>query len=71
MKSYFQFLSRNKLYAAIEAFGLAVALGLVLVLAAYAKTEYRVGSYQHLSKELYIVGTGDYAGMTWGTPQEF
>lgn len=71
MKSYCQFLSRNKLYAAIEAFGLAVALGLVIVLAAYAKTEYRVGSYQRLSKDLYIVGTGNYAGMTWGTPQEF
>ena len=28
MKSYFRFLSRNKLYAIIEAFGLAFSLGL-------------------------------------------
>lgn len=28
MKSYFTFLSRNKLYTAIQFFGLAIALGL-------------------------------------------
>lgn len=32
MKSYFKFLSHNKLYTAIEAFGLSVALAFVIVL---------------------------------------
>ena len=32
MKSYVKFLSRNKLYATIEALGLSVALAFVLIL---------------------------------------
>ena len=32
MKSYFKFLSRNKLYTAIEAVGLAVSLAFVIVI---------------------------------------
>ena len=43
MKSYFKFLSRNKLYTAIEAFGLSVALGFVVILGTYAMMEYGVG----------------------------
>lgn len=31
MKSYFKFLSRNKLYTAIEAFGLSIALAFVMI----------------------------------------
>ena len=71
MKSYFKFLSRNKLYTAIEAFGLSVALGFVVILGAYAMMEYGVGKGNEKAKEIYAVGTGDYLGMTWGTAQEF
>lgn len=71
MKSYFKFLSRNKLYTAIEAFGLSVALGFVVILGSYAMMEYSVGSGNEKSKEIYAVGSGDYLGMTWGTAQEF
>ncbi len=71
MKSYFKFLSRNKLYTAIEAFGLSIALAFVIILVSYASREYRVGTNQKLSKELYLIGSGDYLGMTWGTPKEF
>ena len=71
MKSYFKFLSRNKLYTAIEAFGLSVALGLVVILGAYAMMEYGVGKGNEKAKEIYAVGSGDYLGMTWGTAQEF
>ena len=35
MKSYLRFLGRNKLYAAIELFGLSVALAFVLILSSY------------------------------------
>jgi len=71
MKSYIKFLSRNKLYAAIEAFGLSIALAFVMILVSYANREYRVGSNQKLAKELYAIGTGDNLTMTWGTAEEF
>lgn len=71
MKSYLTFLSRNRLYTAIEAFGMSVALGFVVVLGAYTAMEYSVGKAGEKAKEIYAVGTGDYLGMTWGTAQEF
>ena len=71
MKSYVKFLSHNKLYATIEALGLSVALAFVLILVSYATAEYRVGTNQKLAKELYVAGSGDYLGMTWGTAKEF
>ena len=40
MKSYFKFLSRNKVYAVIEMLGLALAFGFIIILAAYARTEF-------------------------------
>ena len=36
MKSYLKFLSRNKLYTAIEAVGLAVSLAFVILIGSYA-----------------------------------
>lgn len=71
MKSYFKFLSRNKLYTAIEAFGLSIALAFVMILVSYAFMEYRVGTYQPDAKNLYVPGSGDYLGMTLGTAKEF
>lgn len=71
MKSYFKFLFHNKLYTAIEVFGLSVALGFVIILASYAHMEYNVGKQSESAKDIYAVGMGDCIGMTWGTPQEF
>lgn len=71
MKSYVKFLSRNKLYATIEALGLSVALAFVLILFSYATAEYRVGTNLKQAKELYVAGSGDFLGMTWGTAKEF
>ena len=70
MKSYFTFLSRNKLYTAIQFFGLAIALGVVLLLTLYAKTEFNIGNRQPYSRQLYAVGYGDGIGMTTGTASE-
>lgn len=69
--TYLKFLSRNKLYTFIEVFGLSVALGFVILLASYAKTEFSVGTKQPLSKQLYVAGAGDFLGMTMGTSEEF
>lgn len=71
MKSFFQFLKHNKLYTIIEIFGLSIAIGFVLLLAAYAYTENNVGGKQPLSKELYAVGTGEFMGMTLETIPSF
>lgn len=71
MKSYFTFLSRNKLYAAIEVLGLALAFGFIIILASYARTEFSVGTKQPLSQKLYLIGQQDGFGMTLGTAEEF
>lgn len=59
MKSYFVFLSRNKLYAAIQLFGLSVALAFVILLASYARTEFSVGRDQAGTDRIYMAGRGD------------
>ena len=53
MKSYFTFLDRNKLYTAIQFFGLAIALGVVILLTSYADTEFNIGNNQSYSHQLY------------------
>ena len=42
MKSYLKFLSRNKLYTAIEAVGLAVSLAFVILIGSYVVQQYRM-----------------------------
>ena len=42
MKSYLKFLSRNKLYTAIEAVGLAVSLAFVILIGSYVVQQYEV-----------------------------
>ena len=71
MKSYVTFLSRNKLYTAIQLLGLSVALGFVILLAAYARTEFSVGASHPYAKEMYAVGYGEDVGMTLGMGPEF
>lgn len=71
MNTYFKFLSKNKLYTAIEAFGLSAALGFIILFASYARTEFRVGARQRTSEPIYAIGTEDMVGMTLGTGEEF
>ena len=71
MKSYFKFLSRNKVYTFIEAFGIAFALGFIILLLSYAKTEYSVGKNIRGADNIYVLGNGDMFGMTLDTPVEF
>ena len=42
MKSYLKFLSRNKLYTAIEFIGLAVSLAFVILIGSYVVQQYKV-----------------------------
>ena len=70
MKTFFKFLQRNKLYTAIEVFGLSVALGFVVLLASYARTEYSVGRTRPAYDSIYAVGDGEIIGMTLGTGEK-
>ena len=71
IKSYLRFLSRNRVYTLIEAFGMAFALGFIILLVSYAKTEYSVGKNIKDADKIYVLGTGDMYGMTLDTPVEF
>lgn len=71
MKSYFKFLLRNKLYSMVEILGLSVALGFVILLMAYARTELSVGARQPNARDIYAIGMGSATGMTLGTAEEF
>ncbi len=71
MNTYFKFLSKNKLYTSIEAFGLSAALGFIILFASYARTEFSVGAHRSASEPLYAIGTEDMVGMTLGTGEEF
>lgn len=67
MKSFFKFLSRNLLYTLIDLFGLSVSIGFIILLAGYAHTEYNVGARQKDAKNIYVLGSGSFIGMTLGT----
>ena len=54
MKSYLRFLSRNKLYTAIEIVGLSVALAFVIVLSSYIVDDMSVNSLLKNRDEIYL-----------------
>lgn len=66
MQSYFKFLSRNKLYTAIQAAGLAVSLAFVIIIGCYAWEQYEV-TREHPDRErVYALGMPDHYGLTSG-----
>ena len=68
MKSYLKFLSRNKLYTAIEAVGLAVSLAFVIIIGSYVWQQYAV-TWEHPDRErVYVPGTPNAPGLTYGFP---
>ena len=50
MKSYLKFLSRNKLYTAIEFIGLAVSLAFVIIIGSYVWQQFAV-TREHPDRE--------------------
>ena len=54
MKSYLRFLSRNKLYTAIEVVGLSVALAFVLLIGSYVWQEYSISHENPDFERIYI-----------------
>ena len=54
MKSYLRFLSRNKLYTAIEVVGLSIALAFVLLIGSYVWQEYSISRENPEYDRIYI-----------------
>lgn len=66
MKSYLKFLSRNKLYTAIEATGLAMSLAFVILIGSYAWQQWEVTRENPDRENLYTFNLPDYPGLTFG-----
>jgi putative ABC transport system permease protein len=70
MKSYLKFLSRNKLYTAIEFIGLAVSLAFVIIIGSYVVQQFEVKYENPDWRDVYTFamteqGAQDYLGLTY------
>ena len=70
MKSYLKFLSRNKLYTAIEAVGLAVSLAFVILIGSYVVQQYRTAHENPDWDRIYAPGTADFIGLGYWDKEE-
>nr|MCR5840950.1 ABC transporter permease [Bacteroidales bacterium] len=70
MKSYLKFLSRNKLYTAIEAVGLAVSLAFVILIGSYVVQQYGVAHESPQWKRTFVLGNGEFLGLTYWDKEE-
>ena len=70
MKSYLKFLSRNKLYTAIEAVGLAVSLAFVILIGSYVVQQYKVAHESPDWKRTFVLGTDEFLGLTYWDKEE-
>ena len=68
MKSYLKFLSRNKLYTAIEAAGLAVSLAFVIIIGSYVWQQYAVTWENPDRERIYVPGLPMFPALTYGFP---
>ena len=58
MKSYIKFLSRNKLYTAVEAVGLTVSIAFVILIGNYVLQQHRVARESpHWERTFVLVPT--------------
>ena len=58
MKSYFRFLSRNKLYTLINVVGLVVSLMFIILLGDYTWRQYSIDSWHKNADRMYLSGGG-------------
>ena len=70
MKSYLKFLSRNKLYTAIEAVGLSVSLAFVILIGTYVVQQYEVAHESPKWKHTFVLGTNEFLGLTYWDKEE-
>ena len=60
LKSYFTFLSRNKVYTAINVFGLSISLMFVLLIGVYTWQEKSVDRQHSKGDRIYAMGLDFY-----------
>ena len=56
MKSYFRFLSRNKLYTLINIAGLVVSLMFIILMGDYTWRQYSIDSWHKNADRIYLTG---------------
>ena len=59
MKSFWNFLKKNKLYGAINLVGLTVSMAFVLLLAAYIQRQLSTDSFQKNADRIYVIANDD------------
>ena len=59
MKSFWNFLKKNKLYGAINLIGLTVSMAFVLLLAVYIQRQLTTDSFQQNADRIYVVANED------------
>ena len=59
MKSYFRFLSRNKLYTLINIAGLVVSLMFIILMGDYTWRQYSIDSWHKNAERIYLTGSKD------------
>ena len=70
MKSYLKFLSRNKLYTAIEAVGLAVSLAFVILIGTYVVQQNEVAHESPDWKRTFVLGSDKNLGLSYWDKEE-
>ena len=63
MKSFWNFLKRNKLYALINLLGLTVSMAFVLLLAVYVQRQLSTDSFQENADRIYVVANEENVNM--------
>ena len=59
MKSFWNFLNKNKLYAAVNLVGLTVSMAFVLLLAVYIQRQLSTDSFQKNADRIYVIANED------------
>lgn len=59
MKSFWNFLRKNKLYAAVNLVGLTVSMAFVLLLAVYVQRQLTTDSFQKNADRIYVIANED------------
>ena len=63
MKSFWNFLKKNKLYGAVNLVGLTVSMAFVLLLAVYIQRQLSTDSFQQNADRIYVIANEDDAAM--------
>ena len=67
LKTYFKFLSRNKLYTIVNILGFAISLMFVFLLGTYIIQEFSVDNFQEKKDRIYILSTSQNQA-SWSNP---